>query len=123
VLSRAEEAKVPLYLFNLGELARRRLSLASSGLLSRVDWARCAQQLQRLAEVSGGRAYLNASSSDVDGIYDEIIEELKVRYVLTYAPSLTPPSLARTVQVEVLNSGSPAATTVGDTHGAGTEHC
>jgi hypothetical protein len=75
----------------------------------------CERQLERLAEVSRGRAYLKASSSDVDGIYDEIIEDLKVRYVLTYAPSLTTPSLPRTVQVAVVDSISGQATTVADT--------
>jgi hypothetical protein len=50
---------------------------------------------------------------DVGGIYDEIIEDLKVRYVLTYSPSLTTPSLARTVQVAV-DSISVQPTTVAD---------
>jgi hypothetical protein len=44
----------------------------------------------------------------VQGIYDEIIEDLKVRYVLTYAPSVTTPSL-RKVQVAVLDPVSPGA--------------
>jgi VWFA-related protein len=104
LLSRAEHAKVPVYVFNLGELARRRLPAAPLGLLSRVDWAACERQLERLAEVSGGRAYPKTGSPDVDGIYDEIIEELKVRYVLTYAPTLTSPTLRRTVQVAVADS-------------------
>jgi hypothetical protein len=51
----------------------------------------------------------------VDGIYDEIIEDLKVRYVLTYAPTLTSPSLRRMVQVAVANSLSREATRVADT--------
>ena len=115
VLARAEQTKIPVYVFNLGELARRPLSSTSWGLRSRVDWTVCERQLERLAEVSRGRAYLKASSSDVDGIYDEIIEDLKVRYVLTYAPSLTTPSLPRTVQVAVVDSISGQATTVADT--------
>jgi VWFA-related protein len=114
VLSRAEHAKVPVYVFNLGEPARRRLS-ASWGLLSRVDWAACGRQLERLAEVSGGRAYSDAGTPDVGGIYDEIIEELKVRYVLTYTPTLTAPSLRRTVQVAVVDAISPGAATAADT--------
>jgi VWFA-related protein len=115
LLARAEQTRVPVYVFNLGELARRRLSSDAGGLLARVDWAACERQLQRLAQVSGGRAYLNAGSLDVNGIYDEIIEELKVRYVLTYAPRLPTPSRGRTLQVAVLDSDSPEATTVADT--------
>jgi hypothetical protein len=91
------------------------LPSASWGLLSRVDWTACERQLERLAAVSGGRAYLKASSSDVGGIYDEIIEDLKVRYVLSYAPTLRGPSRRRTVQVAVLDSTSPRATTAADT--------
>jgi VWFA-related protein len=108
VVARAKQAKVPVYVLSLGELARRRLLSVSSGLLARVNWDQCEQQLGRLAEASGGRAYLKAGSPDVQGVYDEIIEDLKVRYVLTYAPSLTTPSL-RTVQVAVLDSASHGA--------------
>jgi VWFA-related protein len=114
VLRRAEQAKVPVYVFNLGELARRRLSSASRGLLSRVDWAECGRQLERLAEVSGGRAYSNAGTPEVDAVYDEIIEELKVRYVLTYAPTLTAPSSRRTVHVAVVDALSPEAAASAD---------
>jgi hypothetical protein len=105
VLARAEQAKAPVYVFSLAELARRRLSSTSWGLLARIDWTRCEQQLERLSKASGGRAYLRASSTDAQGIYDEMIEDVKVRYVLTYSPSLTTPS-RRTVQVAVLNGGS-----------------
>jgi VWFA-related protein len=113
VVARAKQARVPVYVLSLGELARRRLLSVSSGLLARVDWDRCEQQLGRLAEASGGRAYLKAGSPDVQGIYDEIIEELKVRYVLTYASSLTTPSLGK-VQVAVLDAASPGAATATD---------
>jgi VWFA-related protein len=115
VLARAEQAKVPMYVFNLGELARRRVSPITGGLLARVDWARCAQQLERLAKASGGRAYLNAGSLDVSGIYDEIIEDTKVRYVLTYTPHLTTPARQRTVQVAVVDPSSREATQVSAT--------
>jgi VWFA-related protein len=108
VVAKAKHAKVPVYVISLGEIARRRLLSVSSGLLARVDWERCEQQLESLAEASGGRAYLKAGSPDVQGIYDEIIEDLKVRYVLTYAPSVTTPSL-RKVQVAVLDPVSPGA--------------
>jgi hypothetical protein len=114
VIGKAEHANAPVYVFNLGEIARRRLS-ASWGLLARVDWAACDRQLERLAEISGGRAYLSAGSPDVDGIYDEMIEDVKVRYVLTYAPTITTPTLRRTVQVAVVNSVARAAATVADT--------
>ena len=117
VLARAKQDEVPVYVFNLGELARRRLSSAAWGLLSRVDWSACERQLERLAEASGGRAYLNAGSADVDGIYDEIIEDLKVRYVLTYAPRVTTSSLQRMVQVVVLDSIAGEATTAARTAG------
>jgi Ca-activated chloride channel homolog len=114
VVARAKQAKAPVYVLGLSELARRRLLSDSSGLLARVDWDRCEEQLGKLAEASGGRAYLKAGSPDVQGIYDEIVEDLKVRYVLTYAPSLTTPSL-RTVQVAVLDSASPGAAKATDT--------
>lgn len=115
VLRKARQSKMPVYVVNLGELARRRLSAEPLGLLSRVDWAACDQQLERLAEASGGRKYSRAGTPDVDGIYDEIIEDLKVRYVLTYAPTLTSPSVRRTVQVAVADVPSREAKSAADT--------
>jgi hypothetical protein len=103
VIAKAAEAKVPIYVFNLAELARRRLSPSSSGLLARVDWTQCEHQLERLAEVSGGRAY-QTSSSDVAAAHDEMIEDLRVRYVLTYRSRTRGTLGRRTVEVAVLDS-------------------
>jgi hypothetical protein len=118
VLAKAEQVRAPIYVFKLGELVRHRLP-SSGGLLARVDWARCERQLEELARASGGRAYRrSAGFADVQGIYDEIVEELKVRYVLTYTPAPAKATLPRQVSVAVRDSISDDTKTAeGPTHG------
>jgi Ca-activated chloride channel homolog len=118
VLARAEEVSAPVYVFNLGELARRRAVSASGGMLARVDWARAERQLTRLAQVTGGGAYPRAGSTEPEMMYDEIVEELRVRYVFSYAPHIDGTG-RQTVQIAIRDparNGHPAATQ--PSHGA-----
>jgi VWFA-related protein len=87
VRAKAQQAGIPIYVFGLGELARQRLAGASWGPLARVDWSRCERQLAELARTSHGGSYLRASAVDAQGIFDEIMENLRVRYALSYVPS------------------------------------
>lgn len=98
VLAESERVQIPVYVFDLGASVRRRTS-SPSALPTRIDWARCAQNLDRLGAASGGRVYREVNLSNVQATYDEIVEEQKVRYVLTYTPSVTTQSQPRTVQV------------------------
>jgi Ca-activated chloride channel homolog len=112
VMARAEEVSAPVYVFNLGELARRRAVSASGGMLARLDWARTERQLARLAQVTGGGLYPRAGSTEPEMMYDEIVEALRVRYVLSYAPHINGTG-RQTVQIAVVapaSNGRPAAT-------------
>ena len=113
VLARAEEVSAPVYVFNLGELARRRAVSASGGMLARVDWARSERQLARLAQVTGGGVYPRAGSTEPEVMYDEVVEELRVRYVLRYVPNIHGTG-RQTVQIGLrdpaTNGHDPAAT-------------
>jgi hypothetical protein len=87
----------------MGEVARRTLDLAK-GPLARVNWAVVDRQLRGLAEVSGGRAYTRVNAIDTASIYDEMMEDLRVRNVLRYAPiPSTPPGMPRHVQVRLVD--------------------
>lgn len=58
------------------------------------------RQLDRLATETGGRAFTISEASDLDGVYQEIADELRKQVLLAYAP--TPPGeLGEFHEVEV----------------------
>ncbi len=92
VLQKAEAAKIPVYVLGIGDIARQ-AALDGRGPLARIDWRTCTRQLETLARASGGRAYVDAATVAAPAIYDDIMEDLRVRYVITYAsplPTATP---------------------------------
>jgi VWFA-related protein len=114
LLAKAEQAHTPIYVVDLGQRARGYLSTSSFGPLTRVDWTRCEQQLKRLSDVSGGRAYLEASGADTHAIFDDMVEDLRVRYVLSYKAASDIPG-PRTVQVAIRDAAPPDARTIART--------
>jgi hypothetical protein len=52
-----------------------------------MDWNGTKNRLETLARYSGGRAYEPQSDVEVAAIYDDIMENLRVRYVITYVSS------------------------------------
>jgi VWFA-related protein len=83
VLAAADRSRTPVYTIDLSGAVTH---LADSGPLARVNWARGREQLRTLARHSGGRAYAHASVSDAVRIYDDVMEHLRLRYVITYHP-------------------------------------
>jgi hypothetical protein len=72
--------------------------------MTAIDWNRTEHQLMEIARVSGGRLYAPDNTLDLSGTYDDIMENLKVRYVITYKSSTQAPlNLPRTVRVELVN--------------------
>ena len=87
VVDKAQQSHTPVYALGLGDLVRSRIFDTTQGPLARIDWKQCAQHLQTLARASGGRAYASASAVDVPAMYDDLMEHLRVRYVVTYVSS------------------------------------
>lgn len=71
-----------------------------------------------LAKVSGGRAYSLDSSVETPAVYDDIMENLRIRYLVTYVSSnpaaLGPP---RKIRVELINPKSEAPLVIRDERG------
>jgi len=67
---------------------------------------------------SGGRAYADVNPISVPSIYDDIMENLRVRYVVTYVSS-QPGTVAkeRTVQVKLIDPKTDASLRIADTAG------
>jgi len=108
VVRAAQRSATPVYCIGLSDSART--LIGTTGPLSKIDWKRADHQLEMLAKVSGGRAYLRHSTGDMAAIYDDIMEHLRVRYVITYVSSNSASSgAARTVKVALVDpkTGAP----------------
>jgi len=102
----ARTAGTPIYAINIAPALRRslELALANPGTYARIDWKRAETQLQDLAKASGGRMYCVDSTLDLPNIYDDLMENLRVRYVITYKSSTTANSdTARTIRIELVD--------------------
>jgi hypothetical protein len=89
----------------LGEILRTNVELTGTVTPSaRFDWNRAARELQEIARASGGRFYSPATTVELSPIYDDVMENLKVRYLITYKSSTAGDlNLPRTVRVELVN--------------------
>ena len=105
-LRAARDAGTPIYVVSLVPALRSLIeAYGSAGPIARVDWNAANRGLEEIARVSGGRAYSPASTIDLSSMYDDMMENLRVRYVITYQSSsgldLNSP---RTVRVELVDS-------------------
>jgi Ca-activated chloride channel family protein len=115
VLATAHRSGTPVYCIGLAGLVERSI-VGSTGPTSKIDWARAKEQLKTLGRSSGGRAYLRDNELDVVSMYDDLMEHLRVRYVLTYAAS-NPDGSARHVRVELVDPRTGAPLRVIDASG------
>jgi VWFA-related protein len=102
VLKVAAISNTPVYAISFGEMLQRAADVF--GTAARIDWKRAKHELGEIARASGGRLYSPSISIDLSVIDDDIMENLKVRYVITYkssaAGNLDSP---RKVRVELVN--------------------
>ena len=107
----AEESDSPIYLLSLTQVLRQIMQIQDRPLAN-VDREKLEHQLQEIARASGGRAYTPSSTTQLSPVYDDMMENLKVRYVITYKSSNSgDPNSPRTVRVELVDpqTGGPLA--------------
>ncbi len=119
VLRAVRQSDVPIYVINLGPALQEHLSLLpASGPYAQLDWKRAGAELQEIATASGGRVYSPASAFELAGIYDDLMENLRVRYVITYKSSAPGDlSAARTVRIELVNPATGGPLEIVDANG------
>jgi Ca-activated chloride channel homolog len=113
------QARTPIYVVNLGPSVQESASLLSSGgPYVRIDWNRAESDLQEIAQASGGRMYSPKNTFNLSGIYDDLMENLRVRYVITYKSSSDRNlSTARTVRIELVDSKTGGPLEIVDANG------
>lgn len=119
VLEAAQKSDTPIYTMGLSGVAKREASLyGETAPFARIDWKNAEKQLEMLAKASGGRAYVIESDLEIPPIYDDIMENLRVRYVITYVSSnpatFGPP---RSIRVELIDPKTGAPLKIHDANG------
>jgi VWFA-related protein len=105
-LQQARDSATPIYTIGLLRLIQREVAVhGSTAPFARIDWNSAEKQLEGLAKASGGRAYVPDSDIELPAIFDDIMENLRLRYVITYVSSnpatAGPP---RDIRVELIDS-------------------
>jgi len=85
--------------------------------LVNVDWDKLEHQLQEIARISGGRAYTPSNTIQLSPVYDDVMENLKVRYVITYKSNNVDASAPRTVRVELVDTQTGGPLVIRDANG------
>lgn len=65
----------------------RRLPQPSGGAPRSELYAQAVEQLNRIAEQTGGRMYNPNEAADLEGVYQQIVDELSIQYSLGYYPT------------------------------------
>jgi Ca-activated chloride channel family protein len=117
-LTAARQSGTPIYVINIAQPVRESIAIGGAGPSTRLDWTRAEKELQELATVSGGRLYSPKSTLNLTGIYDDLMENLRVRYVITYKSTVTAdPGMPRTVRVELADPTNGGPLVIVDANG------
>jgi VWFA-related protein len=106
VLRAARESGVRIYAISLSPVAHTQASLTSiAPPYAKLNWKRAEAQLLTLTQATGGRTYAPDSLIDLSAIYDDILQNLKARYVLTYISNSDPTSQTpRNVRIALVDA-------------------
>jgi VWFA-related protein len=113
----AEKSDAPIYIISLTQVLRRIMQMQDRPLVN-VAWDKLEHQLQELARISGGRAYTPSITIQLSPVYDDVMENLKVRYVITYKSSNNVDANApRSVRVELVDPQTGGPLVIRDANG------
>jgi len=119
VLQAAQDAGTPIYTIGLLRLIKREISTyGAKAPFARIDWDGAEKQLEAIAAASGGRAYVLESDLEIPAVYDDIMENLRLRYVVTYVSSNAAESgPARQIHVELIDPQTGGPLKIRDSNG------
>lgn len=101
----AGHSDAPIYVISMIPTIRELVDIETGPpSFAHFDWNQPEKVLQTLAQASGGRFYSPTSSLNVSSIYDDLIENLKIRYVIRYRSSNNAEiSSPRTLRVDLVD--------------------
>jgi VWFA-related protein len=118
-LQAVEQSDTPIYAINLGPLLQRYAVVSlNAGPYAHIDWKGAESKLGQIAAACGGRMYSPEAIVDLPAVFDDLMENLRVRYVITYK-STSDPSVnrARTVRIELVDSRTSGPLRIADASG------
>jgi VWFA-related protein len=119
VLQAVGQSDTPIYAINLGPLLQQYASVSlNAGPYAHIDWKGAESKLRQVAAACGGRMYSPEAIVDLPAIFDDLMENLRVRYVITYKSTSDPNvNRARTVRIELVDSRTSGPLRIADASG------
>jgi VWFA-related protein len=119
VLQSARQGGIPIYSIGLVRIIQRETAVyGTTAPFARINWNDAGKFLEDLAKVSGGRAYVLETETTVAAIYDDIMENLRLRFVVTYVssnPATSGPP--RQIRVELVDPKTGQVLKIHDSNG------
>jgi VWFA-related protein len=118
-LNAVRASATPVYIINLGpDLREVAKSYTNADPYRHLDWKNLESRLREIAYTSGGRMYTESSGTDLRAIYDDLMENLRVRYVISYRAGTSGPlGSRRRVRVELVDPKSSGRLEIVDADG------
>jgi Ca-activated chloride channel homolog len=119
VLQTVRDAGTPIYGLALSRVLREIADVEyRMGPVAKIDWTKVERELQEIATASGGRAYVPENTINLSPVYDDMMENLRVRYVITYRSSMDLDlNSPRSVRVALVNPRTGGPLQIIDTNG------
>ena len=100
----AGRSRAPIYAISLAGPMKIAAEFQGSSAARHLDWEGAEHKLQEICRASGGRLYSPKTPLDLTAAYDDVMEDLKVRYVITYHSSSNEiPHVPRAIRVELVD--------------------
>ena len=117
-LAAAGKGDTPIYVVSLTPVLRQMIQLeTAANPLIRTDWTALEDRLLAIAKSSGGRLYSPESTIDLSPIYDDMMENLKVRYVVTFKSPGGGSNVTHTLRVDLIDPASGKPLEIADAAG------
>jgi VWFA-related protein len=113
----ASRSRAPIYAISLAGPMKIAAEFQGSSVAQHLNWEDAENKLQEICKASGGRLYSPKTPLDLAAAYDDMMENLKVRYVITYRSSSNKsPNVPRTIRVDLVDpaTGKPLQITAGN---------
>jgi hypothetical protein len=119
ILQAAQDSPAPIYTIGMLRLIKREADMyGAKAPFARIDWDGAEKRLEALAAASGGRAYVLDFDLEIPAVYDDIMENLRLRYVITYVSSNVETSgPPRRIRVELIDPRTSEALRIRDSSG------
>jgi len=119
VMKNEQQSDFPIYVTSMVPMAQQLTELnACTSPISPINWNKVEHDLEMIAEVSGGRVYAPEGTFELSAAYGDIMENLKVRYVIEYRSNTNRElDLPRSVKIELIDPVTGNPLTVADSNG------